>query len=80
MKNLIIVTAGLLLIPLHVSEVTAKPHDRHAKRYLRHGPSYVTQSTRYQRSEGWHDSRGAFGSARWWEGHQGSGGGGGGSM
>ena len=78
MRNLIIATALLLLIPLHVSEAAAKPHHRHVKGYVHHGPSYVTQTTRYQQSEGWHDSAGEFGSRRWWEGHQGSGGGGGG--
>jgi len=78
MRNIIILTAGLLLIPLHLPEATAKPHHRHLKGYVRHGPSSVSQTTRYQQSEGWHDSSGEFGSVRWWEGHQGSGGGGGG--
>jgi hypothetical protein len=78
MRNLSIVFALLLLIPLHVSEATAKPHHRQVKGYVRHGPSYVIQTTRYQQSEGLRHSGGEFGSMRWWEGHQGSGGGGGG--
>ena len=71
---LVIVAAGLSLIALPVSEVSAadysKAHRRHAEPYYRHARPNIDHAPEYSASSGWYPrdaSKLPFGSAIWWE-------------
>ena len=64
------------LLVIATAPSAADARSRHSKKFARHPSSYL--ATRFRKTQEYDAGALKFGTAKWWEGHQGNGGGSGG--